>query len=111
MSPAELDDVRRYLGLPYRIVVVRDETENDDEGPWHAAIEELPGCEVRGPTAADAAARIPSALAEWVATAHAEGRPIPEPSKADDYSGRLVLRMSRSLHCELAQAAERNQVS
>lgn len=109
MSTLAEDEVRRYLTLPYRIAVVRDEA--DEAGPWRAAIEELPGCEVRGSTPADAAARIPAALAEWVATARADGREIPEPREARDYSGRLLLRMSRSLHRELAQAAERDQVS
>jgi antitoxin HicB len=103
------DEVRRYLKLPYRIAVVRDEA--GDDSPWRAAIEELPGCEVRGSTPADAVARIPAALAEWVATAQAEGRAVPEPREARDFSGRLLLRMSRSLHCELAHGAERDQVS
>jgi antitoxin HicB len=103
------DEVRRYLKLPYRIAVVRDAA--GDDNPWRAAIEELPGCEVRGSTPADAAARIPAALAEWVATAQADGREIPEPRDARNYSGRLLLRMSRSLHCELAQGAQRDQVS
>jgi antitoxin HicB len=109
MSTLAEDEVRRYLTLPYRIAVVRDEA--DEAGPWRAAIEELPGCEVRGSTPADATARIPAALAEWVATARADGREVPEPREARDYSGRLLLRMSRSLHRELAQAAERDQVS
>jgi antitoxin HicB len=109
MSTVAEDEVRRYLKLPYRIAVVRDEA--GDESSWRAAIDELPGCEVHGATPADAAARIPAALAEWVATAQAEGREIPEPREARNYSGRLLLRMSRSLHCELAQGAERDQVS
>jgi predicted RNase H-like HicB family nuclease len=109
MSIAAEDEVRRYLKLPYRIAVMRDDA--GDESSWRAAIEELPGCEVRGSTPADAAARIPAALAEWVATAQADGREIPEPREARNYSGRLLLRMSRSLHSELAQAAERDQVS
>jgi hypothetical protein len=74
-------------------------------------VEELPGCEVRGSTPADAAARIPAALADWVTMAQADGREIPEPRDARNYSGRLLLRMSRSLHSELALAADRDQVS
>jgi predicted HicB family RNase H-like nuclease len=104
------DEVRRYLSLPYRIAMTRDQTE-EEEPSWRAVVEELPGCEVHGSTPADAAARIPAALAEWVATAQADGRDIPEPREARDYSGRLLLRMSRSLHGQLAQAAERDQVS
>ena len=109
MTVGTENDVRRYLTLPYRIAVIRDE--GDAETPWRAVVEELPGCEVRGSTPADAAARIPAALADWVTMAQADGREIPEPRDARNYSGRLLLRMSRSLHAELAQAADRDQVS
>ena len=109
MTAGTENDVRRYLTLPYRIAVTRDE--GDEETPWRAVVEELPGCEVRGSTPADAAARIPAALADWVTMAQADGREIPEPRDARNYSGRLLLRMSRSLHAELAQAADRDQVS
>ena len=109
MSILADDAVRRYLELPYRITLTRDGA--DDERPWRAAIEELSGCEVRAGTASDAAARIPAALAEWVAAAQAEGREVPEPRETRAYSGKLLLRMPQSLHGELAQAAERDQVS
>jgi antitoxin HicB len=109
MSTVARDDVRRYLNLPYRIAVMREGA--DEDQPWRAIVEELPGCEVRGSTPADATARIPSALAEWVADAQADGREVPEPRDARNYSGRLLLRMSKTLHSELAQAAERDQVS
>jgi antitoxin HicB len=109
MSIVADDTVRHYLNLPYRIALVRDGL--DDERPWRAAVEELPGCEARGSTAPEAAARVPAALAEWVASAQAEGREIPEPRDARAYSGKLLLRMPQSLHAELAQAAERDQVS
>ena len=46
-----------------------------------------------------------------MATAHAAGREVPEPRSARDYSGKLLLRMSKTLHAELAQAAERDEVS
>ena len=103
------DAVRRYLGLPYRIVLSRDD--GDEDAPWRATVEELAGCEVRGSTPADAAARVPAALADWVATAQAEGREVPEPKDARNYSGKLLLRMSKTLHADLAQAAERDEVS
>jgi antitoxin HicB len=109
MSVLADDAIRHYLNLPYRISLSRDGL--DEERPWRAAIEELAGCEARGTTAADAAGRIPAALADWVATAHAAGREVPEPRRARDYSGKLLLRMSKTLHAELAQAAERDEVS
>ena len=109
MSTLADDSVRHYLNLPYRITLTRDG--EDEERPWRAAVEELAGCEARGSTPTDAAARIPSAIAEWVASAQAEGREVPEPRGSRAYSGRLLLRMPQSLHSDLAEAAEREQVS
>ena len=109
MSTLADDAVRRYLGLPYRIALTRDG--EDEERPWRAAVEELAGCEARGATPTDAAARISAAIADWVASARAEGREVPEPRGARAHSGRLLLRMPQSLHRDLAEAAERDQVS
>jgi antitoxin HicB len=102
-------DVRHYLSLPYAISLSRSEA--DDEPMWHATIDEMPGCEATGATPAEAAERVPAALAEWVAEARAEGREVPEPRSARSYSGKLLLRMPLTLHAELARAAERDQVS
>jgi antitoxin HicB len=101
--------VRHYLNLPYRIALTRDG--EDEELPWRATVEELAGCDARGATPTDAASRIPAALADWVASARADGREVPEPRGARQHSGRLLLRMPQSLHGELAEAAEREQVS
>jgi antitoxin HicB len=103
------EQIRYYLSLPYRISVTHQD--GDESSPWLASVEELAGCEARGATAAEAVAQIPSALAEWVAGAHASGREIPEPHDARQYSGKLLVRMPKSLHRELARAAERDQVS
>jgi antitoxin HicB len=103
------DAVRHYLSLPYRIELTRDA--GDEERPWRAVVEDLPGCEVRGSTPPDAVARVPAAMAEWVATAQAEGREVPEPRDVRAYSGKLLLRMPQSLHAEVALAADRDQVS
>jgi antitoxin HicB len=103
------EQIRYYLSLPYQISVTHQE--DDDSRPWLASVEELTGCEARGATAAEAVAQIPAALAEWVAGAHASGREIPEPNDVRQYSGKLLVRMPKSLHRKLAHAAERDQVS
>lgn len=100
--------VQYYVGLPYHVALARDGTE---DAPWSARVEELTGCTAAGATAVDAAAAVPDAIATWAAAALAEGREVPEPRSARSYSGRLLLRMPLSLHAELAQAAERDQVS
>lgn len=109
MTPMTDDAVRHYLSLPYRIELTRDAV--DEERPWRAVVEDLPGCEVRGATPPDAVSRVPAAMAEWVANAQAEGREVPEPRDVRAYSGKLLLRMPQSLHAEVALAAERDQVS
>jgi len=40
-----------------------------------------------------------------------EGREIPEPKSATSHSGRLLLRMPKTLHAELTRASEREGVS
>jgi antitoxin HicB len=101
--------VDRYVELPYHITLVQNGDE--DGGKWVAAAEELPDCTSRGDTAEEAIAGLKMAMAEWIATALKEGRDIPEPRSVATHSGRLLLRMPRSLHAALTQAAERESVS
>lgn len=104
--------VDEYLARPYRVGVVQDG--KDKKLPWLASVEELPGCESRGKTAAEATAGIEEAMTAWVTRALEEGREIPEPKPAVEpktASGRLLLRMPRTLHTDLAGLAEREGVS
>jgi antitoxin HicB len=98
-----------YTALPYHLLVVRD---GEDKGkPWAASVEELPGCTAQGKTSDEALAAIESVMAKWIAAALEEGREIPEPRSAASHSGRLLLRMPRTLHAELTRASEREGVS
>jgi antitoxin HicB len=97
--------VDRYLDLPYRVTLVRD-MEGNGSG-WAAAVEELPGCTSKGSTPEEAVNGLRDAMAGWMNAALEEGREIPKPKAADSYSGRLLLRMPRTLHAELARVAER----
>jgi antitoxin HicB len=106
--PAE-GSVEQYLGLPYHLMLVRD---GEDKGrPWTASVEELPGCTSRGKTSEEAVNGIEAAMSTWIATALEEGREIPEPRSATSNSGRLLLRMPRTLHADLTRASEREGVS
>jgi predicted HicB family RNase H-like nuclease len=101
---------RTHGDLPYRISVVRDH--GDVEGrEWTAQAEELPGCEAHGDSAEEAIRGIEAAIEEWIEEALAKGREVPDPRTAASYSGRLMLRMPRSLHAELSGVAEREGVS
>src|SRR4029079_6116932 len=81
-------------------------------GPgWTATIEELPGCEAHGPTPEDAAAAARTAVEGWLREAQKHGRDIPPPGAAASHSGKLLVRMPRSLHAELTRASEREGTS
>ena len=108
-SSVERSAVERYANLPYHLLLVRDA---EDKGrPWVASVEELPGCTNRGKTAEEALSGVEAAKASWIATALAEGRDVPEPKSATSHSGRLLLRMPRTLHADLTRASEREGVS
>ena len=101
--------VERYLALPYHVTLVRDGDGKD--GPWVAQVEELAGCTSRAETAEQAASGIQQAMSDWITEALREGREVPEPKPVDEHSGRLLLRMPRTLHAELTRLAEREGVS
>jgi antitoxin HicB len=108
--PSEPDrTVERYLALPYHVTLVRDG--DGDDGPWVAQVEELAGCTSRAETAEQAASGIQQAMSDWITEALREGREVPEPKPVDEHSGRLLLRMPRTLHAELTRLAEREGVS
>jgi antitoxin HicB len=101
--------VDRYVDLPYHITLAQDE--ESEGGRWVAAAEELPDCTSRGETAEEAIAGLKDAMATWISAALREGRDIPEPRSATSHSGRLLLRMPRTLHAALTKAAARENVS
>jgi antitoxin HicB len=101
--------VEEYLNLPYTIELHYDAS-RDNPG-WVAQVVELPGCLTQGDTFEELEAMITEAMRAWIETALEDGQPIPSPRPAENYSGRFVTRVPRSLHRELALAAEREGVS
>ena len=95
-----------YLSLPYTIEMVRE-----DEATWFARVLELPGCMTEGDSPEDAAAMIRDAMAGWLELALEDGKPIPEPRPNEEYSGKFVVRVPKSLHRDLVDAAAREAVS
>jgi antitoxin HicB len=96
--------VEEYLDLAYSISLSRA-----DDGDWLATVDELSGCEARGTVPEEAAARVHEAMGDWIASALADGKAVPMPRPS--LSGRLLVRMPRTLHADLARAAAREQVS
>jgi RNA polymerase sigma-B factor len=101
---------RHHEHPPYRISIVRNH-EKGEGHEWTAEAEELPGCQAHGDSAEEAVLAIGDAIDDWIEDALAKGREVPDPRTPASYSGRLMLRMPRSLHAELSGAAEREEVS
>ena len=105
----DVSSVEEYTKLPYHVLLVRDAEEKGK--PWSATVEELPGCTSQGKTSDEALRGIQQAMESWISTALAEDREVPVPKSAASHSGRLLLRMPRTLHADLTRASEREGVS
>ena len=103
-----MKSVEEYLELPYHVSVLR---QNGSGGEWDARVEELPGCSATGRTPEEAVARVRSLMSTWFADALDADREIPEPRADDLPSGKLLVRMPRTLHADLARVAEVEGVS
>jgi antitoxin HicB len=102
--------LRQYLDLPYHLSVVRDENERG-KAVWTASVEELPACTASGPSAEEAVHRVRKLMEEWISGALERNEEIPEPRSGSSASGRLLVRMPKTLHGQLARAAEHEGVS
>jgi antitoxin HicB len=101
----KVKNLEYYLHLPYNIVIKPYE-----DGAYFARIEELPGCITEGDTIEETLELIEDAKRVWIEGALEDGIEIPEPAP-ETYSGRVLIRMPRSLHRRLAERAKREGVS
>lgn len=95
-----------YLKQPYGRLVLPD-----PDGNFAAEILEFPGCIAVGETASEALANLEEVAVDWINAALEQGQNIPEPMENAEFSGRLVLRMAKSLHKKATLYAEREGVS
>lgn len=102
-------NLQYYLGLSYPITchpVVDDQQETS----YQAVIPTLPGVVASGATIDEAITQLNQAKKDWIKRSLAAGVRVPEP-KDQEFSGRLLLRLPKSLHASLAAAAEADGVS
>ena len=72
---------------------------------------DLPGCSATGETIEEAYGRAQEAKEEWLRLTLEQGLPIPKPSKPQEFSGRLLVRLPASLHASLSAQARTNGAS
>ena len=102
----ETASLEYYLNLQYPVTLYPD-----PEGGYVAEIKDLPGCLTQGETLEETMININEARELWIETAYEAGDNIPLPTTDDSYSGKLMLRIPKSLHRRLAEIAKTEGVS
>lgn len=107
MSTVTRNSLEEYLALEYPFNVIAD-----PEGGYVIVFPDLPGCVTQAETLNEIVPMAEDARALWLEAAYEqEGLEIPLPSYPEEYSGKFNLRLPRSLHRKLAEAAEREGIS
>lgn len=99
-------DLKYYLSLDYPVTLHYDK----DEG-YYAEIALLDHCSGVGDTLDEVFESVMLSKELWIETALEDGIPIPEPEPEKEYSGRILLRVPKSLHAKLMRAAENDNTS
>jgi antitoxin HicB len=106
MSPTKRQPVEKYLDAQYPFNVLAD-----PDGGYVLVFPDLPGCLTQVESVDEIPVMAEEARRLWIKTAYDQGQDIPLPSYPEEYSGKFNLRLPRSLHRSLAEAAEQEGVS
>ena len=101
--------VEDYMKLPYTRIV---QEMNDESGHYFCGrILELDGCQSTGDTIEELYESLNEAMEGYIEVKLENNLPIPEPERADDYSGKFNVRLPKTLHQRLAIEAQNEGVS
>ena len=106
VSPEIQAQVQEIMKRPYRKVISGDA----DEG-FLIEVPDLPGCMTAGETMEEAVSMLPEAMTAWMESVLLAGEAVPEPTVIPEYSGRVLVRMPKTLHQQLIERAEAEGVS
>jgi len=100
------EQLQQHLALEYRFDVVAD-----PDGGYVINFPDLPGCITQVETLDEVGPMAEEVRQLWIETAFDHGHAIPPPSYPEEYSGKFVIRIPRSLHRTLAENAKKESVS
>ena len=101
--------VDEYLEMPYNYIIQKMKDESGEY--YYAHVLELDGCQSDGDTFDEAYNSLREAMRGYIQTKLDNGVDIPLPHTTDDYSGKFVVRVPKSLHQALTIEAAREGVS
>lgn len=101
--------VKDYMELPYNYIV---QPIKDESGEYfYAKVLELDGCQSTGDTFEEAYENLKEAMEGWIEAKLEGGFEVPLPVGYDDFSGKFIVRIPKSLHYKLSVEAEQEGVS
>ena len=101
----KLKDFEYYMNLNYPIKYW-----NDDDG-FFIEIPDLPGCMTFCDEFSQINEMAEDAKRSWISSRLERGLEVPEPRNEEDFSGKILLRLPKSLHRALSNQAKREGVS
>ena len=102
-------DLAYYMGLDYPVEVKK--IREEEGGGFFVSIPLLPGCMSDGESLEEAYDNIHEAKEEWLSSMLERGMKIPEPVEQEEYSGKFIIRLPKTLHRALVQVSKREGVS
>lgn len=104
-----MKNVKEYMELPYNYII---QPVNDESGFYfYARVLELDGCQSTGETFEEAYENLQEAMEGWIEAKLEGGFEVPLPVGYDDFSGKFIVRIPKSLHYKLSVEAEQEGVS
>lgn len=101
--------VKDYMKLPYNYIVQPIEDESGEY--FYARVLELDGCQSTGDTFQEAYENLKEAMEGWIEAKLEAGFNVPLPVGYEDFSGKFIVRIPKSLHYKLSVEAEQEGVS
>lgn len=104
-----MKNLEYYLALNYPIEF--EEISAEDGGGFLATIPLLKGCMTDGETLQEAYDNLKEAKRIWLEDMLSRNMPIPEPLKEENYSGKFLVRIPKSLHKIISEQSKREGLS
>ena len=104
-----MKNIEEYMKLPYNYIIQQI---NDESGEYYYAhVLEMDGCQSTGNTFKEAYDNLKDAMRGWIETKLDEGYDVPLPVKYNEFSGKFMVRIPKSLHYRLSIEAQQEGVS
>lgn len=104
---SNVKDINYYTSLDYTVVI--NKVKEGDKPYYYGKIAELDGCQTTADTVEELLKELDEVKRDYIEIKLEYGDPIPEPNEMP--SGKIVLRMPKTLHWRLAGEAKQEGVS